>query len=540
MPLPIIYTDSLVPDFGLPFSPEVVANLPNVAIEVLNDLKAKQEADPVHMGWRLTNWDEVISAENWRKYVVHTVLGGNRSSKSALMARITLHLAMSIPGARIRCWSMNEQSSVNDQQRVIWENLPAGYKNLPSKRKANYDINYSQKNGFTGSKLILPPVRPGYPGSEIIFQTYKSWMGDSQVSEGWWAHWIWGDEEMPHKLYETLLLRLIDARGRMGLSFTTLNGWTPLVADLLNGAKTIKKRRSDLVKRDLPVLQESRRARTVIHYFWTQDNPFIGFEDFLSDMANRPEAEKLARAHGVPTKSRTSVFSMFDRDVHVMAHDKIPFIKNPLYPVTKYHGIDPAGRKPWYILWGAYDAADTLWIYQEFPDMATYGEWVEPGGDDGGKPGPAQAKNDFGYKDYKELLFAGKEQHESDVVMSAVDPRYSASETQGDDGAETMLSKMLDHGVYLVPSPGKNIADGEGILTDMLMYDRLRPVGSDNRPRLMISDRCENLIFAMENYTGSGQDEPCKDPIDALRYLVQTANGFMDPSAKVVRGGGSY
>lgn len=300
MAAPIIYADSLVPDFGLPFNDQMVEALKTAPIEVVQDTLRKQQFDPVTMGWRLPNWDSVL--EKWPTHVAHVVCGGNRSGKSALMARITLYMAMHIPGARIRCFSMNDESSVTDQQRVIWENLPEGYKNLPKKRATDAKISYTQANGFTGGKLILPSIKQGYPGSEIIFQTYRSWLNDPQVAEGWWAHWIWCDEECPLKLFQSLLFRLYDARGRIGLSFTTLNGWTPLVADLLNGAKTLKKRRSELLGRDLPVLQESRRARTIIHYFWTSDNPFIGWEEFIADLANRPEAEKLARAHGIPTK----------------------------------------------------------------------------------------------------------------------------------------------------------------------------------------------------------------------------------------------
>lgn len=172
-------------------------------------------------------WDfEVADHHNYLcAGVVH-----HNSAKSTLMARLTLHLAMNIPGARIRCWSTNEESSINDQQRVIWENLPQGYKNLPKKRAVDASISYTQKNGFTGGKLILPSIKPGYPGSEVIFQTYRSWSNDPQVAEGWWAHWIWLDESPPAKLFETLLYRLYDARGRLGMSFTTLDGWTPIIA----------------------------------------------------------------------------------------------------------------------------------------------------------------------------------------------------------------------------------------------------------------------------------------------------------------------
>ena len=542
MAAPIIYADSLVPDFGLPFNDQMVEALKTAPIEVVQDTLRKQQFDPVTMGWRLPNWDNVL--EHWQTHVAHVVLGGNRSSKSALMARITLYLAMHIPGARIRCWSMNEESSVNDQQRVIWENLPDGYKNLPKKRATDAKISYTQANGFTGGKLILPSIKQGYPGSEIIFQTYRSWMNDPQVAEGWWAHWIWCDEECPLKLFSTLLFRLYDARGRIGLSFTTLNGWTPLVADLLQGAKTVKKRRSELLGRDLPVLQESRRARTIIHYFWTQDNPFIGYEEFLLDMKSRPEAEKLARAHGVPTKSRANRFPLFNKDVHVVKHDDIPAVKNPQLPVTWLTANDPAGSKPWCMGWGCVDAAGRLWIVAEWPDVATFGDWADAGGEDGGKPGPAQKPLGYGINDYVDVI-AGVEGKlpgppNRHLIDRAIDPRMGASEMQGENGAETIISRLDDKGLVYLPAPGKQIEDGEQLINDRLAYDANRPVGVDNSPKMFISDRCGQLIYALENYAGLGPHEPTKDPVDWLRYMLQSGADYVDPKAKVVTGGGSY
>ena len=542
MAAPIIYADSIIPDFGVPFNDQMVEALKTAPVEALHDFHAKQQFDPVMMGWRLNNWDDVIAG--WQKYVTHVVCGGNRSSKSQLMARITLHLAMNIPGFRGRCWSMNEESSVNDQQRVVWENLPDGYKNLPKKRAVDASISYTQKNGFTGGKLILPSIKQGYPGSEIIFQTYRSWLNDPQVAEGWWAHWIWCDEECPAKLFETLGYRLYDARGRMGLSFTTLNGWTPLIADLLTGAKTVKKRRSPLVNRDLPVLQESRRARTVIHYFWTIDNQFIGHEEFIADLANRSEAEKLARAHGVPTKSKSNRFPLFNREVHVVKHEDIPVVKNPQLAVTWYTAIDPAGSKPWAMAWGCVDAAGRLWIIGEWPDMATFGDWADSGGEDGGKPGPAQKPLGYGINDYVEVvasaegLLPGKP--DRNLIGRCIDPRYSASEIQGENGAETILSRLEDKGLVYLPAPGKAVEDGEQLINDRLSYDQNRPVGVDNSPMMFVSERCGNVIYALENHIGIGPHEPTKDFCDVLRYMLQSGADYVDPKAKVVTGGGSY
>ncbi len=540
MPVPIISADEITPDFGITYNDEVKAGLMRAPVEVLLDLQRKQEMDPVTMGWRFPSWEGILA--DWQKYVVHVALGGNRSGKSKFFARLMLHLAMQIPGFRGRCWSMNDESSVNDQQKVVWEELPQGYKELGKRRATDFRISYTQANGFAGGKLILPPVKPGYPGSEIIFQTYRSWSNDPQVAEGWWCHFCWADEEIPLKLFETLIYRLYDARGRMGLSFTTLNGWTPLIADLLNGAKTLEKRYAPLVKRELPVKQESKRARTVIHYLWTQDNVFIPYEDFLGDLKNRPEHEILSRAYGVPTKSKASKFPLFSRDVHVVKHEDIPLVKNPKLPVTWVTSLDPAGSKPWCMGWGYVDAADRLWIMREWPDVPTYGEWVDPSGDEGGKPGPGQKGLGYGINDYVDVILEAEKDMgcPSENITRSIDPRMGASETQGENGAETIISRLQDKDLIYLPAPGKQIEDGEQLINDRLSYDPSRPVGVDNSPKLFISDRCENLIWALENYAGTGQHEPCKDPVDWLRYMLQSGVEYVDPKAPVATGGGGY
>jgi hypothetical protein len=551
MSAPIVYADSVKPEigkgFGLLYSDEGARELAKLGeqpggVEKLIELKKLQEADPISYGWLFPAWANVLAC--WCISQIFVILGGNRSGKSTLCARLVIWAALNIPGARIRCWSANEETSINDQQKAVWNELPLRYKNLPKKRFAQYSIDYTQKNGFTGGKLILPPLEPGYDGGEIIFQTYKSWSNDDKVAEGWWAHLVWADEEIPPKLYETLQYRLRDANGRMLVSFTTINGWTATVAAILTKAKTLVRRFAPLLKRDIPVEQNGdEKGRTKIFYFWTQDNIFLPMPVRNGDdMAGKPESDILSRQYGVPTKSKANRFPLFSRDVHVVKHEDIPCIKDKKKAVTWYTSNDPAGSKPWCMGWGAVDAAGVLWITHEWPDVPTYGEWVDPSGDEGGKPGPAQRSLGFGINDYVSVI----QKVESEIgvgvddVFRSIDPRMGASETQGENGAETIISRLDDKGYVYQPAPGKQVEDGEQLINDRLAYDIRRPVGVDNQPRIRISDRCENLIWALENYAGSGPHEPCKDPVDWLRYMLQSGAEFVDPKAKVVTGGGSY
>ncbi len=120
--------------------------------------------------------------------------------------------------------------------------------------------------------------------------------------------------------------------------------------------KTSKPR---LVGKELPVMQESlSRPDTAIYYFWTEDNAFLDTSDFVGKLVGRPREEVLARAYGIPSKSITSVFPGFNKDVNVIPHETMPFIRDENYQVTRYMAIDPAGSKNWFMLWVAIDAAN--------------------------------------------------------------------------------------------------------------------------------------------------------------------------------------
>jgi hypothetical protein len=65
-----------------------------------------------------------------------------------------------------------------------------------------------------------------------------------------------------------------------------------------------------------------------------------------------------------------------------------------------------------------------------------------------------------------------------------------------------------------------------------MSYNRKLPVDSLNRPHFYVSDRCDNLIQALQEYTGDGGlDEAWKDPVDVLRYAAIDGISYVDPKA---------
>lgn len=530
----MIHADTILPDFGIPWPGWQNKDYSKASdAEIAHDLGLKEDIerrareDPLSFGWTLPGWNEVC--ENWKGYDSHVILGGNRSTKTSFGAKLVVDLLEKIPECRIRAYQVNEDKSIAEQQAYVWEALPDKYKRMAKKKGQAHSIQYTQQNGFVNSKLILPPQEGCRRGSEIIFGNYQQYRNDAQVVEGWWAHCVWCDEEAPQKMYERLLTRLYDAHGRMLLTFTTIQGWSPLVADILGRTKTVRRRHSDLLKRNLPVAQESlTRPGTRIYYFWTQDNPFIPRET-IEKMRGRPEAEVLAIAHGIPTRSATTKFPKFDETKHVIKHEHLPWLRaeregKEIPGFTRYMIIDPSGSKPWSMLWVAVDGAERLWVYREWPDIG-YGPWGEPGDKPEGTRGTAQRPNGFGIADYVETIRQREDGEE--IFERLIDPRMGAATTQGKEMATSIQSELEDAGLVIHAAPGLQVDHGISLINDRMSYDETKPISALNCPRLLISDRCEQLIESIKNYTGCSREEVWKDFIDCLRYLLEAGADYI-------------
>jgi hypothetical protein len=129
-------------------------------------------------------------------------------------------------------------------------------------------------------------------------------MADPQIFEGWSAHAIHCDEEVSEAIFNTLLARLTDFSGRLILSFTTLQGYTPLINSLLKGAETVKTKYSSLLNRELPIEQVSANWPDCrIYYFWSEMSPFVNANELIRTYSKQPLEVKLARLYGIPSKA---------------------------------------------------------------------------------------------------------------------------------------------------------------------------------------------------------------------------------------------
>jgi hypothetical protein len=473
-----------------------------------------EKRDPLKYGVVLPSWRRM--EELFREVDNLWVFGGNRSSKSRSAAWLVMQALLENPGAKIYCWSQNSKSSKWNQQPYLYELLP------PELRKRQQDavvkINYSKANGFTDDTFILPN------GSHCVFATYSQYLNDPSFIEGielgahegsyinignWFDEYLGGPE-----LLETMRMRLVTRNAKNLITFTPIDGFTEVVREVLDGAKTLEDAPVDgdlgLRVERVPVVQEPRSGNERVLFLHTRDNPFNDYERSKREWAGKNQDYILCRAYGVPTRSATSVFPRFSRPVHVVSPDAAP-----TKDVTLYQIIDPAGSKNWAMIWVAVDPTGTWWVYREWPEIDD-GEWAE-WREGKWRPGIGARGQGYGISDYVAMI---RDLEAGEVVAERIiDPRLGAAKYAGPAGESSIIQDLEDQGVIAIPAPGLDIDDGLQALQGLMSYDTEREIDAQNRPRFYISERCENTIRSMQEYTGEdGPKEAWKDFVDCLRY----------------------
>jgi hypothetical protein len=479
-------------------------------------------------------WDFHVPIYN--NYFIGGVLSHN-SGKTQWGAFSVVRAAVENPNSEIFCFAQTSEVSIRQQQSAVWSWLPEYLKTKFT--SSNAYISYKKKTGFTDSSLILPN------GSQIIFKTYSQYQNNPTILEGaelgsrnpvWHNVGVWLDEYLLGvELINTLRFRLATRNSKMLVTFTPIDGWTDVIKEYLDGATTIESRPAELLNGELvPYVQRSKKLNASVHYFHSQDNAFGGYDRIKETLQGRSREEILIRAYGVPMKSHATKFPKFNKVVNVVESDKIP-----KHNVTRYHIIDPAGSKNWFMCWIAVDETGTMWVYREWPgvDVGDWAEWK------GGKwvPGEGAKGQGYGIRDYVELI--QEMEGEEEIFERLIDPRLGAAKYQVQDGSSSIIEDLNEIGMVCIPAPGLDIDDGLQALIGKMAWDTSKPLDSVNRPHFYVSSECENIIQALSEYTGEGGlKEAWKDPIDVLRYAAISGIDHVDNSVSFVttQGSGGY
>ena len=103
-----------------------------------------------------------------------------------------------------------------------------------------------------------------------------------------------------------------------------------------------------------------------------------------------------------------------------------------------------------------------------------------------------------------------------------------------------IITTMANLGFVMRPAPGVEIESGIAKINDALAWDDTEQMTDENRPKLFISDRCENTITSLLEYSGQSRAEHFKDQIDCIRYLLVSGADHITSSSMIATGGGGY
>lgn len=472
-------------------------------------------------------WD--FNVPVFHNYVAAGVINHN-SSKTRYCAKKIVQAAVNNPKGLLYCWAQNDEISKVVQQRAVYEALPAEYRGLGSTKVAS--VNYSFKGGFTDKSFVLPNK------TQVIFKTYTQWLQDDTILEGmelgspeptvqnigsWLDEYLLGMD-----LIDRLMLRLATLDAKLLISFTPKDGETETVKNYRANAITLKdKVVSEGLKKEtrVPLFQRNEQKNTNIVYFHSKDNPWSGYQTLLEQCtAKADDNYTLTALYGVPTKSAATMFPKFQSGNIVSSE----FMKEKLKEkVTRYMCIDPAGSKPWFMVWVAVDSLGVWYIYREWPDVS-HGNWAEEKNGKWVLGEACRQKLGYGVLDYVDLIRALESGEE--VFERFIDPRAGAAKYSDRDGGQSdYITDLSEHSIYVAPAPRGRTATGEEEEHGLQKLQSLVSPNADGRSQLYISVDCQNLIKSFQEYDKSSRDHPLKDPLDCVRYLAEAEIEFIDP-----------
>jgi hypothetical protein len=289
----------------------------------------------------------------------------------------------------------------------------------------------------------------------------------------------------------------------------------------------------------MPYIVQGARPGVAAIFFHSIMNPFGGYEQIKTLCANKPADYTERHAYGWTRETAHRALPLFG-GWNVIPPEKLPI------RATNYHFTDPAGSRNWATLWVKVASGNptSLFVYREWPDLPRFGEWATPSDDAkkfDGTPGPAQTGLGLGVDGYRKLFL--KEEGGEIIHERFVDPRAGRNAQVAVKGGTCLIDmfakaslnektgEVTSPAMIFTPASGIHIDDGISEVNTLLEWDVTQPMmWPINSPRLFVSERCHNLIWAMRNWTGKdGEDGASKDWIDLLRYMATACLRYIDP-----------
>jgi phage terminase large subunit-like protein len=302
--------------------------------------------------------------------------------------------------------------------------------------------------------------------SEMWLRSYEQ---GRKIFQGFELHGFWPDEECPQDVYDEGQVRLMTTKGISTLTFTPLEGLTPLVLNLMSGA--------DVGTAASAGIQNQAASRAVVMCGW-DDVPHLDAETKSQMYAKLPPHQRDARTKGVPSLGAGAIFPVAEDDIVVE-----PFDIPDHWP--RAYGLD-VGWNRTAAVWGALDReSDILYLYSEH-----YRGNAEP------------------------AIHAEAIKARGKWISGAIDP---ASRGRSQKDGEQLLAMYQEAGLNVVPA---NNAVEAGLYE---VWQRL------STGRLKVFKSLGNWLAEYRIYRRDDRGRVVKENdhlMDAGRYLVMTGIGI--------------
>jgi len=512
----------------------------------LDTITASTQADPDCQPSPTLTQSTSVASPSPNPLLFLILLGGNRSGKSRYAGWRTIKSAVANPRSNILCLAENEKTSIQTQQAIIWHYLPKEWKALNGKRSPKFYIKYSDHHGFSDGMCQLPN------GTKLHFKTYNQ---DPNDCEGWMfgragnvTVGCWADENLRVNWLGMLLRRLRFQQAQLLWSYTPIHGMTPTIAEAVGDSpKILLSAPAELLPGKvnvpgtevgtMPYIADAalNRGRTI--YFWSSLNPFGDgqrsfYEGVREDCAGRSSEYIQRIAYGYTRKTSGKPFPLWG-SWNIIPHGELP------KDGTDYLIVDPAGGRNWFMFWVRVTRDGRHYIYREWPDEQTYGEWAIPNPESTGdnlaklhKAGPAQNSLGYGVSRYKQLWRDTEAAGGDDVWCRYIDPRAGRNPQAARHGGTCLVDEFavdeqiggrIEPGVEVIPASGVGVGEGLTQINELLHWNPDAPLDMlMNSPQLFVSDRCRQIIGMFQHWPGEpgGEKHPWKDPADCVRYMA--------------------
>ena len=332
----------------------------------------------------------------------------------------------------------------------------------------------------------------------------------------------------------------------------------------------------------MPYKMQPTNPHWKVVFMWNIWNPFQPRAKWNPKMPAQmdscigdPKWRVLVKMFGWIERMAQLAIGNFNPEIHVMRGAQRETLDELVRggKCSVYMASDPETQRSHAILWQATFPPNPQWprglkyLFDESPRLRE-GEWVDSNGERGEGQYVYKATGGNWYKKYireREAEWklcdelAPTPQCSPCVMQRLGDPRGFATEESTATGTRSLFNlyqedHSLEHPMYgpmvFVPARIRRSSslDIDGLIEmyrlNEQQYRKDGGFTAENCPQRVVSERCENYIQCVLNYTltdlgKSDEDSPHRDFIDADRYLNSAETPYIDQDAGQVRGGGS-